>query len=111
MPSLRHLQNNQPWVIGYSDEFMNSRAQNPMRQVTHDILHVMKGLGRLAAECEYADHGNFGKLTVDEFASNLSDLVVCALHIAKTVDIDLESAVIEAIEKRNGVKIPPEVAE
>src|SRR5688572_9942290 len=111
MVSIRHLQKHQPWSIEYSEEFLKSKEQNIMRQVSHDILHVMKGLGRLAAECEYADHGKPGKLTEYEFASNLSDLVQCAMHIATLVGIDLETMVLEEMERRNNVKISPETNE
>ena len=109
MPSLRHLQQNQPWVIPYSDEFQRSTRENAMRQVEHDIMHVLKGLGRVAAECERRDHSTAHVYDEWLIADNTADLVLCALHIASVVGFDLERIVIANMERRNGVRIPAEV--
>lgn len=106
MVSLRHLQRVQPRVIPYSAEFQASVAANPWRQVEHDVMHVLKGLGRIAAWAEQADHGTVRTIPRAEIESNLADLVVCALHIASTLHLELEDAVIQNMERRNGVTIP-----
>jgi hypothetical protein len=105
MPSLNKLQQVQPWVLPYSDEFKRSQRENAMRQVEHDIMHVLKGLGRVAAECEKRDHDTGYELDVAMIADNTADLVICALHIASVVGFDLEAAAIANMERRNDVKI------
>lgn len=104
-PTLRWLQENLPWTLPYSEEFQQSYIHNPMRSVSHDILHVMKSLGRIAAECEAADHGRARKLRGDAFAKELADLVICALHIARLEGIDLQDAVIDNSAGRNGIDL------
>lgn len=105
--NLRHLQQHLPWTLPYSTEFETSAAVNSYRRVTHDVLHVMKSLGRVAADCEKADHA---RPTSEHIAHEVVDLVICALHIAKVLNFDLESHVVRALEMRNGVKIPSECA-
>jgi antirestriction protein ArdC len=105
---LRELQAQQPWVIPYSREFEESTARNTLRQVEHDIMHVLKGLGRVAAECERRDHDSRHVYDEGLIADNTADLVICALHIASTVGFDLEDVVIGNKERRNGVKLRAE---
>lgn len=103
MDTIRDMQQNLPWPYppdkSYSGEFCESVAENPMRQVGHDLLHVMKGLGRVAAECEYADHGRDNKLTKAEIADNVTDFVICAMHIANIVGFDLQDEVLRKIDE------------
>ena len=106
--SLRHLQAHLPWTIPYSEELEESADRNPLRRVGHDVLHVMKSLGRIAAEVENADHGRPRKLTGDAMAKEVADLVICALHIAKLEGFDLQDAVVLNSEARNGEFIDPE---
>ena len=106
--SLHHLQQHLPWTIPYSEEFEGSAKQNKLRRVGHDVLHVMKSLGRIAAEVEAADHGRPRKLKYDELAKEAADLVLCALHIARVEEFSLEDAVIRHSEGRNAATIPPE---
>lgn len=108
--SLRHLQEHLPWTIPYSREFQESTRLNGMRPVGHDVLHVMKSLGRIAAEVEGADHDRPRKLTGDLLAKEAADLVLCALHIARLEGFDLQDAVVNSSEARNNASIPPEVA-
>jgi hypothetical protein len=107
MPSLRHLQEHQPWTIPYSDEFAQSRVRNPVRQISHDLLRVVKAVGRMADQCEKADH-EFAASERSIFVANLPDLVICAMHIATEIGLDLESEVIWTMKRHNGVEIPPE---
>lgn len=106
--SLRHLQANLPWSKKYTTEFIASATENPFRIHTHDVLHVMKSLGQVAAECERVDHGEEPKLNREQFADRLADLVICALHMANTTSTDLTDAVVQKIQERNNVTLPIE---
>lgn len=109
--TLAHLQACLPWSIAYTDQFNRSQEAEGHRRTIHDILHVMKGLGRLAGACEKVDHGKPPGMTVEEFADNLTDLIVCSLHMATHNLLgvfDLEAAVIKKIEERNGIVLPPD---
>ena len=101
--TLRWLQANLPWTIPYSDMFVASAYS--MDRVAHDVMHVMKSLGRIAAECEGHDHGRDRKLYGEAFAKEVADLVICALHIAKLEGFDLQDAVIDNSSLRNKVDI------
>ena len=101
--TLRWLQANLPWTIPYSDMFVASAYS--MDRVAHDVMHVMKSLGRIAAECEGHDHGRDRKLYGEAFAKEVADLVICALHIAKLEHFDLQDAVIGNSSLRNKVDI------
>lgn len=106
--SLRHLQQHLPWTIQYSLEFEGSAASNPLRRVGHDVLHVMKSLGRIAAEIEARDHNRLRKLEGEAMAKEVADFVICALHIAKLEGFDLQDAVVKYAIQRNAKPIPPE---
>ena len=103
--TLRWLQDNLPWTIAYSPEFESSALWNARRRTTHDVLHVMKSLGRIAAECEASDHGGTKGLTGAALAKEVADLVICALHIARLHSFDLQDAVIDNSSLRNGVNL------
>lgn len=105
--SLRHLQQHLPWTIPYSDTFESYAT--PLDRVNHDVLHVMKSLGRIAAECENHHHGRDRKLYGTALAKETADLVICALHIARLEGFDLQDAVVSNSEARNAASIPPEV--
>jgi len=107
--SLRHLQANLPWTIPYSDEFEDSAKRNSRRRIGHDVLHVMKSLGRIAAEVERCDHfSNKNPLCGAAFAKEVADLVICALHVARLEGFDLQDAVVTNSEARNAESIPME---
>ena len=100
--TLRHLQANLLWTIPYNAEFEASSEQNPSRRIGHDVLHVMKSTGRIAAHVEAADHGrDKNRLGKEELAKELVDWVVCALHIARLEGIDLQDAVVKYNQLRN----------
>jgi nitrite reductase/ring-hydroxylating ferredoxin subunit len=106
VPTLRWLQANLPWTIPYSDEFERSAKRNARRRIGHDVLHVMKSLGRIAAEVERCDHASDkAPLFGEAFAKELADLVICALHMASIEGIDIEDAVIDNSSARNGVSL------
>lgn len=100
--SLRDMQARLPWTIPYSQAFTTS--SEPHRNLTHDVLHVMKSLGRIAAMAEDFDHGRPPRMTVEQLAKEVADLPICALHIAKTNPLgvfDLHDAVVRHSEMRN----------
>lgn len=101
--TLRWLQENLPWTLPYSEHF--EATAYPLDRVKHDVLHVMKSLGRVAAECENHDHGRDRKLYGPALAKEVADFVICALHIAKLEGFDLEDAVIDNSSLRNGVNL------
>lgn len=100
--SLREMQERLPWTIPYSPAFVAS--PEPHRNLAHDVMHVMKSLGRIAALAEDFDHGRPPRMTREQLAKELADLPICALHIAKTNPlgpIDLHEAVVTHSELRN----------
>jgi hypothetical protein len=119
------MQRTQPWTAPYSREFEHSKRgdTDPMcphspyllpeqhRPLTHDLLHVTKAVGILASIAEWADHGSIRTERVDqaEFEGRIADLVMCALHMANNPpegydQFELQRAVIERVERVNGVK-------
>lgn len=106
--SLRHLQIHLPWSIEYTDEYYASATVNGHRVLTHDVLHVMKSLGQLAADCEKKDHGREPALNREGIMDRCADLVICALHIANWAERDLTDAVVRKLEMRNNATIPLE---
>ncbi len=100
--SLRQMQARLPWTIPYSPAFVAS--PEPHRNLAHDVMHVMKSLGRIATLAEDFDHGRPPRMTVDQLAKELADLPICAMHMAKTNPlgaIDLHDAVVKNSEMRN----------
>ncbi len=108
--SLRHLQAHLPWTIPYSEEFETSAKANSRRRIGHDVLHVMKSLGRIAAEVERCDHAsNKAPLYGEAFAKEVADLVICEFYFCKLEVLDLHDAVVLNSEARNQANIPPEL--
>jgi hypothetical protein len=108
---ISELQERQPWVIPYSPEFIDSQRREGHRYLTHDLLHVYKSLGKIAALAERIDHGREPNMTVDELAGEVADLVICALHIASNNPLgafSLQGAVLTAIDRRNGSNLAAE---
>ena len=109
--TLAWMQQTQPWTAPYSPEFERSKADEPHRSLTHDLLHVTKAVGILASIGEWADHGNVRTERVDqaEYEGRIADLVMCALHMANNPpsgyeQFDLQRAVIERVERVNKVR-------
>lgn len=109
--SLRELQERLPWAIPYSQQFRDSQDAEGHRHLTHDLLHVYKSLGRIAAMAEKIDHGKEPGMTVDQLAQETADLVICALHIANTNPLggfSLQGAVLTSLDRRNGSSLSEE---
>lgn len=108
--NLSELQKVLPWSLKYTSRFLESQDLETHRYLMHDSMHIIKSMGQIASLAEKIDHGNPPNLSQEELADKVADLVICALHMAKTNpfgEFDLEEAVINKLEKRNGVKIRP----
>lgn len=105
--TIRELQTQLPWTIHYSRDFRASPMSH--KDFGHALLHVQKAAGKLAALVNDAEHG--GSLFLPEDTDKyIADLVVCALRMANTCPgrtIDLQRAVENRIETKNGVKLTP----
>jgi hypothetical protein len=108
--NLRDLQTQLPWTIKYSTDFRSSPVAH--KDFAHALHHVGKALGRLHEFVDNMDHDR--ALAIDfeknreEYAKYIADLVVCALRLANTFPggvVDLERAIVERIESKNGVSL------
>jgi hypothetical protein len=106
---LKTLQVRLPWSDKYSADF---RADpRPHKHFAHALAHVHKAGGGLAALVDDMDHRREDALKPElrESAEKyLADLVICAIRMASVApggSIDLERAVIQRIESKNGVEI------
>jgi hypothetical protein len=111
--TIRDLQTSLPWTIKYSTDFRGNPQAH--KDFGHALHHVGKALGRLHEFVDNMDHDR--ALAVDfvknkaEYEKYVADLVVCALRLANTFPggtIDLERAVVERIESKNGVSLTPD---
>jgi hypothetical protein len=111
MASIRDLQLQLPWTIKYSSDF---RANpQPHKEFAHALLHVQKACGKLAEFVNAMDHDKDTALKLSVvgelgYVPYVADLVVCALRMANTFPgrtMDLERAVIDRIQSKNGVKL------
>ena len=116
LPTLAWMQRTQPWTAPYSRAFVASKNgqgrvdAEPHRSLMHDLMHVTKAVGILASIAEWADHGSVrtGRVDQAEYEGRIADLVMCALHMANNPPegyetFDLQRAVIERVERVNGV--------
>lgn len=105
MATIRQLQSKLPWTTHYHRDFRSSPMTH--KDFAHALLHVHKAAGKLAAIINDAEHGG-SEFKSEEIDPYIADLVICSLRMANTCPgriIDLESAVIERIEKKNQTKL------
>jgi hypothetical protein len=103
--TIRELQKSLPWTIRYDRDFRASPVGH--KDFQHALIHVMKATGKLASVVNDAEHAGsvFPPVEIDRY---IADLVICALRMANTIPgrlLDLETAVVERIERKNGVKL------
>lgn len=101
--TLNDIQLQLPWTIKYSIDFRSNPQSH--KDFSHAITHAMKAIGKLSAIVDDLDHHRECGIEPDEY---MADLVICALRMATTYpgrNIDLNSALIERIESKNGVKL------
>ena len=107
--NILEIQSKLPWGREYSASFQ----ANPCvyKDFQHALTHISKASGKLWTIVEEADHiGDtpafcFKKEDIEKF---LADLVICAMRMANTNPsglINLQKAVINRLEMKNGVKL------
>lgn len=103
--TLRELQTQLPWTVHYHRDFRASPMSH--KDFGHALLHVSKALGKLAAAVNDAEHAG-NEFKPGDIDGYVADLVVCALRLANTCPgrmIDLQGAVENRIERKNGVRL------
>jgi hypothetical protein len=108
--TIREFQTNLPWSIKYSADF---RANpQPHKDFAHALTHIHKATGKLSAFVDDMDHRKETALDTkwnrEEYTKYIADLVICALRMANTFPggvIDLQNAVKDRLETKNGVKL------
>ena len=108
--TIRELQTNLPWTVRYSGDFRATPLAH--KDFAHGLTHVIKASGRIAQLVDDMDHSK----TVsddpnlrEEYGKYVADLIVCALRMANTFPggvLDLQRAVEDRLENKNGVKLP-----
>lgn len=108
--NLRKLQTRLPWTVRYSRDFRANPQSH--KDFAHSLVHVQKALGYLAALVDDMDHdrdvADSAENVRQKYEKYIADLVVCALRAANTFPggvIDLERAVIDRLETKNGIKL------
>jgi hypothetical protein len=107
--TLRELQTSLPWTIKYSRDYRASPL--PHKDFAHACHHASMAMGHLHGLVDNMDHDR--ELAADRglrnrYAKHVADLVVCALRMANTFPgggLDLQDAVIERIQTKNGVTL------
>ncbi len=100
---LKTLQTNLPWTTHYHHDFRASNIKH--KDFQHALVHVFKAAGKLSDLINQAEHKGCEFIS-EETDPYIADLVICALRMANTIPnrvCDLEKAVIERIEKKNGL--------
>lgn len=104
----------QPWTVPYSDGVEAARRGSvPHLLATHDVLHAMKSLGKLAAVFEALDHSgapapDAAQLqTVKDMAA---DLLTAALRLANLYSFSLADELERRVLEKNGVPVRPRPA-
>ena len=65
--------------------------QKKMFAINHGVLHMMKSIGKIAAECEAYDHGDFTPVEQrTELPVALAKMLVNVLSLAHTLNITPE---------------------
>ena len=102
--TLRKLQTTLPWGLPYSAAFVASEMRH--KDFAHALTHALKALGKLAELVEAEDRGK-DALSALQAHKYIADLIICAARMSTTIPpysvMDLESAVIDRIETKNGV--------
>ena len=106
--TIRYAQHNQPWTVPYSAELEASRRAMPHLYGSHVTLHAMKSLGKVATVFEKLDHTGAAELDEHQLAvirSMSADLMTTALRLANLYGFELDSALCERVEEKNGVSL------
>lgn len=111
--TIHHAQAHQPWTVPYSEGVLHaSESGVPHILSTHDVLHAMKSLGKLATVFERLDHAEGGKIPPDEayqakvtVRAMAADLVTAALRLGNLWDFSVAEALVERVKDKNDVNI------
>ncbi len=115
--TIRHAQKHQPWTVPYSDGVMVAEGSKvPHILGTHTTLHAMKTVGKLAAVFESMDHPA-GANAIEPGAPTTrqreairdaaADLMTASLRLANLYEFDLQDALCERVEEKNGRGFDP----
>ncbi len=97
--TLRWLQKNLPWQGSYTEAFESGPKHN---HFAHNVLHLAKAVGKLAAAVEPLDHRDM--MVIGDVSSAIADVVICAVRLANVCTggkMDVEAAVIERLREKN----------
>jgi hypothetical protein len=97
--TLRWLQQNLPWQGSYTEAFESGPKHN---HFVHNVLHLAKAVGKLAAAVEPLDHHH--SEAVRHVSTALADVVICAIRLANVYPehpVDLETEVIKRLREKN----------
>lgn len=103
-------QQNQPWTVPYSSGVQySSRHDVPHILASHDVLHAIKTLGKLASVFEALDHSDQrepddGQL--DTIKDMSADLVTAALRLGNLYQFSVAEQLIARVKEKNGVTYP-----
>ena len=108
MSDLKTIQERMPWGLhDYCDKFKANPL--PHRDFSHAHLHVYKAMGKITSMIDAADHtGLTIAFDYEKLRNYLADIVICTIRMAKVFPagpIDLQSAVIDRIEEKMGVRV------
>jgi hypothetical protein len=113
--TIRHAQDNQPWVVPYSDNFMSAIRYTgpsggylmPHLMGSHITLHAAKTVGQISAVFEALDHNStvISAEQVGILCDKAADLMTAAMRLANLYKFDLTFALVERSEDKNGVKL------
>lgn len=104
--NILEIQERLPWSLPYGAGFKLDTTT--YKDFQHALVHISKASGKLWTMVEDAAHDResfFPKADVEKY---LADLVICAMRMANTNPtglIDLQKAVIERLESKNGVRL------
>lgn len=115
--TIRHAQKHQPWTVPYSALVLEAEGSTvPHILGTHTALHAMKTAGKLAAVFEAMDHpaganafdpGSPTDRQREAIQHAAADLMAAALRLANLYEFDLQDALCERVEEKNGRGFEP----
>lgn len=111
--TIHHAQEHQPWTVPYSRGVERAKRNGvPHILASHDVLHAMKSVGKLAALFERLDHTKDGKLPPDEafeakqtVRAMAADLVTAALRLGNLYQFSVAEALVERVKEKNAEDI------
>lgn len=100
----RDYQTNQPWTVPYSLGVIKASQEGvPHILGSHDVLHMAKTVGKIAAVFEKLDHTGceISQEQVNVLKDMAADLVTEALRIANLYGFDLEVELRRRVGEKN----------